>query len=407
MTPIHKPIAVTGMGAVCALGKNLAQCMDAMFNAPVDPAPPSAFTTDHPVHYPVFNLPENLHLTLEQQDRDLSLTARMAISAARQALEDAGMSARDLKDKRVGVCMGTTVGSSLNNDPFYAQYRAGQQPDMAPVKRFLISNPAQAVADTFGFTGPVQTVVNACASGSDAIGIAREWINSGLCDLAIAGGSDELCKVTYNGFISLMITDPCPCRPFDAQRSGLNLGEGAAAMLLAPARDGSLKGNRIQGYVSGYGAAGDAYHLTKPRPDAAGLMSALDQVLTAKTTHLQDIGFINAHGTGTRDNDRMEMTVFKEKLPGIPFFSTKGYTGHTLGAAGALEAVFTLACLNRREIPPSRGFSTPDPDFNLSPVTAVLDIDKPAAISQSVAFGGTNAVLLFHRADTDRQLLQC
>ncbi len=394
---LSEPTAVTGMGAVCCLGKNLTQCMDRMFNAPVDPAPPSAFTTDHPVPYPVFNLPGDLPLQLAAEGRDLSLTARMAIAAARQALEDAGIPPKDLKGKRVGVCMGTTVGSSLNNDPFYAQYRTGGSPDMTPVCRFLSSNPAQAIADTFELAGPVQTVVNACASGSDAIGVAREWINAGLCDLVIAGGSDELCKVTYNGFISLMITDAAPCRPFDAGRSGLNLGEGAAAVILAPASGGAYPGSTVKGYVSGYGAACDAYHLTKPRPDAGGLIAALDQVLSSGSIDISDIGFINAHGTGTKDNDRMEMTVFKDKLSGIPFFSTKGYTGHTLGAAGALEAVFTLACLNRGEIPPSRGFSTPDPDFNLSPVTAIKKTGKPGAISQSVAFGGNNAVLVFHR----------
>ena len=385
------------MGAICCLGRNLEQCMDAMFHAPVKPAPPLAFTTDHPVSYPVFNLPGDLPQTLEkqhveQQGIQLSLTARMAIAAARQALEDAGYSIGDLKGKKVGVCMGTTVGSSLNNDPFYERYRTGEQPEMDPVIKFLNSNPAQVVANAFGLTGPVLTVVNACASGADAIGTAREWINAGLCDIAIAGGSDELCKVTYNGFISLMITDPTPCRPFDATRSGLNLGEGAAAVVLE-----ATSKNPVKGWLSGYGAACDAYHLTKPRPDARGLMSALDQVLSPKTIDMADIGFINAHGTGTKDNDRMEMTVFKEKLSGIPFFSTKGYTGHTLGAAGALEAVFTLACLNRQEIPSSRGFATPDPDFDLSPVTAAQKFDKPAAISQSVAFGGTNAVLLFHR----------
>ena len=393
--------AVTGMGAMCSLGMDLKTSIENMFSAPVAPAPPTAFSTDHPEPYPVFSLPEELPQNLVRQDRDLSLTARMAVVVAGQALADAGLTPDMLKEKTVGVCMGTTVGASLNDDPFYISYRKGENPEMDPIRRFLFSNPARAVAREFSLKGPVQTVVNACASGADAVGIGAQWIKAGICDMVIAGGTDELCKVTYNGFISLMITDPALCKPFDVDRRGLNLGEGAAALILEPATDATEKisSERQKSYVNitGYGTACDAYHLTAPRPDARGLMSALDNALLENGTDIARIGFINAHGTGTRDNDRMEMTLFKEKLPGIPFLSTKGYTGHTLGAAGALEAVFTIACLNRGEIPGSRGFSKPDPDFGISPVTLPRKIDKSIAISQSAAFGGNNTVLIFSR----------
>ena len=393
--------AVTGMGAICSLGMDLKTCMENMFSGPVAPALPTAFSTDHPTPYPVFALPEALPPDTARQGRDLSLTARMAVAVARQALEDAGLTPDMLNEKTVGVCMGTTVGASLNNDPFYISYRKGETPGMDPIRRFLFSNPARAVAREFKLTGPVQTVVNACASGADAVGIGAEWINAGRCDMVIAGGTDELCKVTYNGFASLMITDPAPCKPFDANRRGLNLGEGASALILEPAMGETIKtspaGKKPHARITGYGTACDAYHLTAPSPDARGLMSALENALAENNTGLAQIGFINAHGTGTRDNDRMEMTVFKDKLPGIPFLSTKGYTGHTLGAAGALEAVFTIACLNRGEIPGSRGFSEPDPDFGISPVTAPRKINEFTAISQSVAFGGNNTVLIFSR----------
>lgn len=409
-----EPLAVvTGMGAVSSLGLNLTSCMDNMFNAPPVPAPPRRFSTDHAVAYSVFSLPgfsdcnlsdSNLpdsglaNFNLERRERELSLTAQMAIVAAREALADAGLDRESLKGKTVGVCMGTTVGAVLNNDPFYIQYRQGKRPSMEPIIRFLSSNPAQAVASALDLSGPVQTVVNACASGADAVGVGAGWIRSGLCDLVIAGGTDELCKVTYNGFISLMITDSEPCRPFDAGRRGLNLGEGAAALVLEPhAGNSSPLGERVRAGIVGYGSACDAYHLTAPRPDAKGLCSALEIALAQGGTDIADIGFVNAHGTGTRENDRMEMTVFQDHLPGIPFFSTKGYTGHTLGAAGALEAAFTIASLNMGKIPGSRGFSTPDPDFTVTPISNVKSINASTAISQSVAFGGNNVVLVFRQ----------
>ena len=384
---------ITGMGAVCSLGPDTDTVMDTLFGMPPDPAPPERFSTDHPVAYPVFSLPKALEEAVTVKHRDLTLTAGMAVETAKQALDDAGLSLDDLKGKRVGVCMGTTVGCALNNDPFYIRYREGKEPGMEPILRFFASNPAEAVARALHLDGPVQTVANACASGSDAIGIGAGWLASGLCDLVIAGGTDELCKVTYNGFSSLMITDHERCRPFDAERRGLNLGEGAAALVMEPESDPE----RARCRLDGYGAACDAYHLTAPRPDAGGLKRAVAEALNQSGLKKSDIGFINAHGTGTRDNDRMEMTLFKEDLSGIPFFSTKGYTGHTLGAAGALEAVITIGCLESGKIPPSIGFTTPDPETGLSPVTRVRPVASKSALSLSVAFGGNNAALVFTR----------
>ncbi len=397
MKPLTPLAEITGLGAACSLGLTLKDCMNKMFNAPPVPGPPKTFSTNHAVAYPVFSLAGPLDFNFRKKDRQLSLTAQMAIAVAGEALTDAGLSPAILKGKRVGVCMGTTVGAVLNNDPFYIQYKEGKEPGMDPIIRFLSSNPAQAVADAFDLNGPVQTVVNACASGTDAVGIGAGWIKAGICDMVIAGGTDELCKVTYNGFISLMITDPEPCRPFDADRRGLNLGEGAAALVLEPHAGSSPLRDRVKAGITGYGAACDAYHLTAPRPDARGLSSALEKALAEGNTDIKEIGFINAHGTGTRENDRMEMTVFQDTLPGIPFFSTKGYTGHTLGAAGALEAAFTVVCLNMEKIPCSRGFFTPDPDFAATPITTQETVHASTAISQSVAFGGNNAVLVFRQ----------
>jgi len=391
------PIAVTGSGCISALGENLEICMDNMFAGIRNVQPPVRFTSSHPVTYPVFEIPfiqDRDRIPYPQCDRnqDLTLTANMGISATYQALAKAGYQRDYLKSKRVGVCMGTTVGSSLNNEEFYREYRDGKHPDMAPIRRFLRSNPASSIAREFETNGPIQTIVNACASGTDALGVGASWIKAGLCDLVIAGGSDELCRVTYNGFISLMITDSMPCKPFDRDRNGLNLGEGAAVTILERASDETAK---PLCYIAGYGSACDAYHLTAPKPDGSGLKNAHQAAFRSCKIKPSDIGFINAHGTGTKDNDNVETLVISELMPQTPFFSTKGYTGHTLGAAGAIEAALTIECLNRQKVPASIGFENAAETASVKPVACNKDISCHTAISQSVAFGGNNSVLIF------------
>ncbi len=146
---------------------------------------------------------------------------------------------------------------------------------MAPITRYLRSNPVDVLAREFDLTGPCQTVVNACSSGTDAIGLGALWIQSGLCDLVLAGGADELCHVTYNGFISLMITDDSPCKPFDLDRKGLNLGEGAAVLVLESEKSRQTRQKQARAFVLGYGASCDAYHLTAPHPQGRGLRQAI------------------------------------------------------------------------------------------------------------------------------------
>lgn len=386
-------VAVCGMGCLSALGLSVESCMRNMLAGVRNLHPPQRFSTTHEIQYPVFEITDNFKKPESKNNQDLTMTAQMAIAAVYQALEDARMDTSALEKKRVGVCMGTTVGSALNNDQFYVDFRDQKQPGMTPIKRFLMSNPAAAVAREFNLSGPVQTIVNACASGTDAIGMGAAWIKAGLCDLVIAGGTDELCKTTYNGFISLMITDNDPCKPFDANRKGLNLGEAAAALILKPC----LVGQEIEpkGFITGYGSACDAYHLTTPHPEGIGLKRAIQQALKESQIDPRDMGFVNAHGTGTIENDKVESLVLSQILPDIPFFSTKGYTGHTLGAAGAIEAVFTLYHLNHKTIPKSIGFSQPDLPGTRVPITENTRVACTSAMSESVAFGGNNSVLIF------------
>jgi 3-oxoacyl-(acyl-carrier-protein) synthase len=385
-------VAVTGLGAISTLGLDLEENLRALFAPRRPPRPPRRFRLEHRLGYPVFELPPG---PFDDEPHNLSRTCRLGLAAARQALANAGWELSELAGLRVGVSLGTTVGGTLNSEPFYRAWKNREHPGLDPVKRFLRSNPAEAVGHALELvSGPRLTVVNACTSGADAIGIGAGWIRQGLCDLVLAGGCDELCRTIGNGFISLMVVADGPCRPFDRHRNGLNLGEGAAVMLLeAENLAQKRRRDRVRGRIAGYGTACDAWHLTAPHPEGRGLRQALRRALTEARAEPDEIAFVNAHGTATRNNDQAEGEVLREELPGIPFFSTKGHTGHTLGAAGALEAAFTLEMLRRGRIPASAGFSEANPKIGLEPTTSEQEISGRLALSQSLAFGGNNAVL--------------
>ncbi|MFO7728852.1 MAG: beta-ketoacyl-[acyl-carrier-protein] synthase family protein [Desulfonatronovibrio sp.] len=390
-----REVQVTGMGCICAAGLDLSHCLKDIFSGQRRQSQPLRFKTSHTTRYPVFEIPDAYVQDDDLKDKnEYTLTVRYALQAAKEAMSQSGWSKSDFKGLKIGVCVGTTVGSTLNSEDFYREYLEEKHPDMTPVHRFLHSNPASALARELGLNGPCQTVVNACSSGTDAIGIGAGWIKSGLCDVVVAGGTDELCRVTYNGFASLMILDASACRPFDRRRQGLNLGEGAGLVVLESASLRHFSEKNNLGRVLGYGTACDAYHLTAPHPQGRGLRQALTQALQLSKTPVSEIAFVNAHGTGTRDNDKVEAMILEDVLPDIPFLSTKGYTGHALGAAGGIEAVFTLACLNLGRIPQSAGFAEADQDMTAMPVQEVTRVRGNAAISQSLAFGGNNAVLI-------------
>lgn len=395
-----EPVAITGMGCICAVGPTLGACLEGLFSGTRETAPslapqaPLRFSTSHPIRYPVFEVRDFAEVP------GMLRTSALGLHAAREALEDACLQPEALATLRVGVCMGTTVGSAMNDEAFCRAYRAGGDPDMAAMDQILSSNPAAVIARAFGFTGPCQTVVNACSSGTDAIGIGASWIASGVCDLVLAGGADELSRITCNGFIALKISDETPCKPFDRNRKGLNLGEGAAVVVLEAEGSRSARSQRSRSFVLGYGSACDAYHQTAPKPDGSGLKRSIAEALGGRSIPAEAVAFVNAHGTGTPDNDRVETRVLAEVLPGVPFLSTKGYTGHTLGAAGAIEAVFTAACLELGRIPPSLGFTTPDPDLSGTPVLEATPITGSIALSESLAFGGNNSVVVLGRGET-------
>ena len=389
-------VYVTGMGCISAAGQTVEQNLATIDAGLRNPKPPTLFPAERLLPVFMCALPETdaalTTLPGKMPPHGISRTTKLALYAAVEALQAAGFSYEELASLRVGVCLGTSVGTSLEFLDYYKSYREGKQYSSDSVYTYLHSNPALALAHLFSLRGPVQTIANACSSGADAIGIAAGWIRDGLCDIAISGGCDALTQIIYCGFSSLQLLAPEPCRPFDKNRKGLNLGEGAAVMILES--EARSRAKPIVGRIRGYGTATDAYHLTAPHPEALGLKKALEQALFQAGAIISDIAFINAHGTATLTNDVVESLFFRTVLPHIPFVATKGCTGHTLGAAGAVEAVFALAHLNRQRLPASPGFDESDPEAGTSPVSLPTDVRNGLAMSQSLAFGGNNSVLL-------------
>jgi 3-oxoacyl-(acyl-carrier-protein) synthase len=384
-------VVVTGIGAISAAGGNLEETLDTFQKGLGNASALSLFPTE--LSYPVFEV-DNVHVRLKD---DEMRTISLALRAVEEALLDAELH-ENPSDFKIGVCLGTTVASQLNDIDFYRKYRGSQSVSMRSVDRYLKGNLAEAVGRAIKARGPLVTVVNACSSGADAIGVALSWLRDGVCDIAIAGGADELNQVPLCGFGALGILSDSTCAPFDRDRKGLNLGEGAGVLVLESEQNSSNRGKEPVLCLSGYGSAADAYHLTAPRPDGSGLEASLRRAMSEANIRPDDVCFVNAHGTATPDNDKVEGSVL-ERVFGeeVRFLSTKGFTGHTLGAAGGLEAAFTAAGLREGWIPASAGFAHQDSEILLSPVTKKTSISGDFAASTSLAFGGNNAAIVFGR----------
>lgn len=381
------PACVTGLGVVSTAGGSVAETRSTFASGASRP-PGRAVGFASPLDLPVHEL-----TTVASPPGRRAL--HLALLAVREALDDAGLPTFP-DPSRVGVCLGTTVGSQLNDLDFYAAWRqAGTAPPEA-VDRYLNGNPGEAVARACGATGPCLTVCNACSSGTDAIGQGLAWIRAGLCDIVIAGGTDELSRIPLCGFHALGVYSREPCRPFDVARQGLNLGEGAGIVVLERAAHAARRSRAARLGLYGFGAAADAYHLTGPRPDGSGIAQAVRSALADARVVPRDVAFVNAHGTGTLDNDRIEGAALAAVFgPDVVMLSTKGFTGHTLGAAGGIEAVFTAMGLHDGWIPACAGLVQPDPAIPVRAVTRRTGISGRYAVSTSLAFGGSNAALVF------------
>lgn len=391
------PVAVTGMGCVCAAGTGTAAVFDALCAGTFTPVPASRLSCDA-LPYPFFGVDEALFAGGRRHSAMDTLT--LARIAADEALAQANLappqepaeSVRGVAAPRLGVVVGTTAGTALHFLSGYAALRTGTASPFTDIEDFFMANPAMALASALGAQGPALTVSNACTSGADAVGLGMELIRQDRCDVVLCGGADVLSMVPHTGFVRLTVFSDQPCRPFDRDRTGLNLGEGAGMLVLESAARAARK--QVLGYVDGYGAASDAHHFTAPHPEGRGLRQALELALADAGCEASGLAFVNAHATATRDNDRVEGRVLQTCLPGLPVWASKGATGHTLGAAGAIEAVLSLLALRAGTIPPSPGFAQVDPEIGVIPTRNTESVRRNRAVSLSLGFGGTNAALV-------------
>jgi len=407
------PVVVTGMGCMAGGGTDVSSLWDNLVQGVVNCHPVPGYLFKTVLDYPVFAAPadcfsERARLLVADtapgfKKESVSRIVLLTCSATAEALQQAGISLDHLRSVRVGIVLGTTVGCTFQDGEYYSAWRNGLDPDLGPVQFYLNGNVASAIHRILGTSGPSAVITNACASGTDAIGVARNWLATGQCDIAIAGGADELSQVAYNGFASLMLADKEPCRPFNKNRRGLNLGEGAGVLVLERQEESATRQVQPLGWVRGYGCAADAWHPTAPHPDGRGLKEALRQGLRDCGDIKLFPALINAHGTGTNANDKAETSALKEIFPKtdeLVVVSTKGVTGHTLGAAGGIEAIFTLMALRAGHTPGTVGCLEPDQELALLPVTQTEDRQLAGrwGISQSLAFGGGNSVLVMEAA---------
>jgi len=425
-------IYVTGVGVVSGLGVGVEENLRAIREGRNGMGKISLFRSaiDVPVSEVKYTNGELRSLLDIPEDIPMSRTALLGIMAAGEALTDSGVSIEECAEcgLKVGLISSTSVGGMDRSEVFYNEFR--QDPSKGDDRDIITHDcgeSTESIAAWLGITGFRTTISTACSSAANAIIVGAEMIKSGMLDIVIAGGTDALCKFTLNGFNSLMILDKEHCRPFDKSRAGLNLGEGAGYLVLQSEKSfmGQQKDLALQpsaeilntgdisnsedgsehkwrrtpyAYLSGYSNANDAYHQTASSPDGTGAYLCMTKAIEMAGIAPEDIGFVNAHGTGTANNDLSESRamerVFGSKIP--PFSSLKGYIGHTLGASEGIEAALSVAALSRKEQLPSLNFTDPIEETSFIPVTIRCEeSNMEHLISNAFGFGGNNSSLLF------------
>ena len=324
-------------------------------------------------------------------------TALLGLFAAKEAVENAGIT--DINAYKTGFISATSVGGMDMTERYLKQFV--DDPD---IQKYIASHhngdSTQKIADALGITDFVTTLSTACSSAANAIMLGARLIKSGKLDRVVVGGTDPLSKFTINGFKTLMILSDEVCTPFDAARKGLNLGEGAAYLVLESDSVVKKQNKKVLAYISGYGNANDAFHQTASSDTGEGAYIAMQKALKTAGINPSEIDYINAHGTATPNNDLSESVaiqrIFGNTIP--DFSSTKAYTGHTLAAAGAVEAVFSVLALQENAIFPNLNFKIPMPETLMQPVTALKKKEIRNVLSNSFGFGGNCSTLIFSKA---------
>lgn len=397
---MSRQVLVTGLGIVSGIGISVQETLASLLVGKSGVGKTKYLQTNHK------DIPcSEVQLSDEQMCRMLSIpdgmpitrTSLMGILAAKNALAYANITPD--KSLRIGFISSTTVGGMEKSEQYYKDFLENDSRNDY-IKIHDCGACTEVIADYFGGFSFVSTISTACSSSANAIVLGSNLIKQGILDCVVAGGSECLTKFHLNGFNSLMILDRVPCRPFDATRAGLNLGEGAAYLVLESDENVRARKAKPLCKVSGYGNACDSYHQTASSPDGKGATLAMQYALDMSGLKLSDIDYINAHGTGTINNDESEgiaiMNVFGNSIP--PVSSTKAFTGHTTSAAGSVEAVISILAMQEGFLPPNLNFKNKIEKLSFAPVRKLRrNVKIKHVLSNSFGFGGNNTAIIFSK----------
>ncbi|HEX5026073.1 MAG TPA: beta-ketoacyl-[acyl-carrier-protein] synthase family protein [Agriterribacter sp.] len=389
---------VTGVGIISAIGDTAQKNRQALINKQCGISALTLFDTKYAGLRPcgeIKTATEHLKNILHAHEKGVTRSSLLALHAFKEAIADASLSTFKLSSPHTALIGGTTVGGMCLTDELYhdanktdngSEYVSAY--DNASVNLYLQSR--------YGIGGVVNTINTACSSSSNAIMYGARLLKNGLAKTVIAGGTDSLAKFTINGFNALHILSPELCTPFDRDRKGLNLGEAAAFVVLEKEED--IAGKKVYAELTGYGNSNDAFHPSSLSDQGDGPFCSMKQALKQSGLKPSDISFINAHGTGTENNDLVESRALTRLfITPPPFASSKANTGHTLGAAGAIEAVFSILSLFYQEIYPGLQFNHAIEEIGLRPETNYRRTSLQHVMSNSFAFGGNCSSLIFSK----------
>lgn len=402
-----KDIFITGTGIISAAGNNTGETLNALINGSSGIAPIAHLDTarkEYPAGEVSMSNEEMMALLGIPSGATITRSSLMGIIAVREAMNHAALHGKN--NLRIALISGTTVGGMDMSEKYYKDFMSTNERN-AYIRTHDCGASTEAIAEYFDMFSLTETISTACSSAANAIMKGAELIRHGRADIVIAGGSECLTRFHLNGFSSLMILDRQPCRPFDANRNGLNLGEGAAYLVLEAretidARSGVTPLCKLSGYAN----ACDAWHQTASSPNGDGARYSMTSALEQAGLSPSDIGYINAHGTGTGNNDLSEgaaiAEVFRSSIP--PVSSTKAATGHATSAAGSIEAVISILALRNGFIPQNLNFTTQMPELPFAPSTEKRQAQLRHVLSNSFGFGGNDTTLIFSslEADTDK-----
>jgi 3-oxoacyl-[acyl-carrier-protein] synthase II len=411
---MRRRVVVTGLGAITPVGNDVATTWRALVDGQSGAAPITKFdAATFPVRFAceVKNFDPSLYMDRKEAKR-ADLFTQYAVSCAVQAMNDAALlNGASYDPDRIGVIMGSGIGGLKTFEEQHDVYRERGPNRISAffIPMFISDIAAGIVSMRFNAKGPNYATVSACATSAHAIGDAFRTIQYGDADIMITGGSEAtVTPMAIGGFANMKAlserndSPATASRPFDATRDGFVMGEGGAVLILEELEHAKRRGARIYGEIAGYGATGDAYHLTAPAPDGEGAQRAMRRAMEDAGLGLGDVQYINAHGTSTPANDLNETkaikAVFGDHAADLSVSSTKSCTGHMLGAAGAIECIVSILAVKDCTVPPTINYETPDPelDLNYTPNRAVRR-DVRAALSNSFGFGGHNVTLAVRR----------